>query len=391
MRHPVLASLFSLPLIALWSGLGSAQATTMQGALECAPPAVRPEPVVESVLLDSRFKGVALGDLAKLDLTQFPEHGLLAGQAPMVEGVIRTPGALAVTEILSMSIVSQEIDHWVVDVLARDARFVDHDDKRPKSGGVGLLRVMVPIAQHEALSDAAPPVVLFEKSFSEMTLKVEVSITDWVAIVEDPALGFRRLMPLGGGGIDRGVRVKHITTALTPTTEDGLLDKQYAWRELGNPWYFRNKPYLPISVAFSSKRPDGTTHKFYKESNIAFHIWQAKGFERGFFSRGCMRMRTEDLMEMAAFVFGAEKPIPIIMRMPQRPDVHHPFPMASHYYEMVNYGTADNPRYLLEWGQLYKTAPGTTPLPKPEEMVALDFRERVVKPAEADPTTSAKP
>jgi hypothetical protein len=347
-----------------------------------------PQPIGD--LLDPRMKGLALDDFARVDRKAFPEYELLIGQAVMVDGVIRSKGALELNEILSASVVSIELDHWVVDVIGRHPRFKDTDDKTHKNGRVGLMRVIVPVGHADGISDAHEPMILFEKDFTAMSLRVEVSIADWVAIVEDKALDFKRLMPLGGGGIDRGVRVKHVTTSLTPTTEDGLLEKTYAYRELSNPWYFKKKPYLPISVAFVYNRPDGTVHKFYKESNIAFHIWQAKGFERGFFSRGCMRMRTEDLMEMAAFVFGADKAIPIAVRMPQRKDVHHPFPMAEHYYEMVNFGTADNPRYQLEWGQLYKTAPGTTPLPKPEELIPLDFRERVVKTT-VDDTTSAKP
>ncbi len=377
------------------SGTGvRAESRPAVGVPEC----VSPEPTGEvqsAELLDSRFKGLALDDLARLDLLAHPEAFLLAGQARMVDAAIREPGVLDLVEIHSTSIVSQQISHWEVDVLGRHPRFTDGDDKRHKSGRVGLIRVRVPVGHAEGISDVTTPEPLWEKSFSELNLKIEVSITDWVSIVDEPTVGFRRIYPLGGGGIDRGVRVKHVTTSLTPTTEDGILEKKYAYRELNNPWYFKSKPYLPISVAFSSKRTDGTIHKFYKESNIAFHIWQAKGFERGYFSRGCMRMRTEDLMEMAAFVFSSMKPIPIVMRMPQRPDVIHPFPMSEHYYEVVNYGTADKPRYILEWGQLYKTALGTTPLPTPGEMKPLDFREKVVKapdPVEkpAD-TTSARP
>lgn len=394
-RHPAsnasfLAIFFAASAI-VSSGPASAQSTSVHGPLECVAPESVEAPVPVGDLLDPRFKGLALDDLARVDRDAFPEYELLIGQAVMVDGVIRQKGALDLNEILSASIVSIELDHWVVDVLGRHPRFKDTDDKRHKNGRVGLMRVIVPVGHADGLSDAHEPMILFEKDFAEMSLRVEVSIADWVAVVEDKALGFKRLMPLGGGGIDRGVRVKHVTTSLTPTTEDGLLEKTYAYRELNNPWYFKKKPYLPISVAFVYNRPDGTVHKFYKESNIAFHIWQAKGFERGFFSRGCMRMRTEDLMEMAAFVFGADKAIPIAVRMPQRKDVHHPFPMAEHYYEMVNFGTADNPRYQLEWGQLYKTAPGTTPLPKPEDLIPLDFRERVVKPVAADASTSTKP
>lgn len=365
---------------------------------ECTSLPRESESVLGADLLDPRFKGLALDDLARLDLESFPESALLAGQALMVDTVIRAPEAVALGEILSTSIVHQRIDHWIVDVLGRHPRFSDGDTKKHKAGRVGLVRVRVPIGQAEGISDAGHPEVVLERSFSEMSLRVEVSIADWVAVVDDAALGFRRVFPLGGGGIDRGVRVAGVTTSLTPTTEDGLLETRYAYRELNNPWYFKNKPYLPISASRSYTRPDGSVHKYYAESKIAFHIWQAKGFERGYFSRGCMRMRTDDLTELAAFVFSAPRAIPIAIRIGQRPDVHHPVPLSEHYYEIVNYGTPEKPRYLLEWGQLYKTAPGTTPLPRPSELEALDFRERPVKPAPppeaggpAPDTTSARP
>lgn len=369
-------------------GVAVADSRPAFGVPECVSPERGSEAVQSKELLDSRLKGLALADLAKVDEAAFPESWSAIGQARMVDAAVRAKGVIEMNEILSTSLVSQEIDHWVVDVLGRHPRFSDHDTKRHKMGRVGLVRVRVPVGHLDGISDVGAPEVMLERSFSELRLSMEVSITDWVAIVDDKALGFRRIYPLGGGGIDRGVRVVGVTTSLTPTTEDGLLEKKYAYRELDNPWYFKKKPYLPISVSFSYKRADGSVHKFYKESNIAFHIWQAKGFERGYFSRGCMRMRTEDLMEMAAFVFSSDKPIPVAVRMPQRPDVHHPFPLAEHYYEMVNIGTPQKPRYQLEWGQLYKTAPGTTPLPKPEELIPLDFREKVVKPAEPAPTTT---
>lgn len=315
-------------------------------------------------LLDPRSKGVELLDLPDAD-------------ARMVGRFLRLKGVMPVGEVLATAIVERYDDHIVADVVARAPHFRDADEKVHKSGRAGVLRVSVPLAAREMRTDIGEPEILWQRSLSAISLKYRVSLAEWLGVLTDDRIGFRRVIPLAGGGIDRGVRVPHVLTSLTPTVEDAVLDKQYAWRELNNPWYFRKKPYMPIAVGRSWTRPDGTVHRFYTESNIAFHIWQDKGFERGFFSHGCIRMRTDDLMELAAYVFGAERPIPVVVRMPAMPDADHPHPTRTDvYWEILNYGTADKPRYLLEYGQLYKTGLGKTPLPNLAELRALDFREK---------------
>ena len=120
-----------------------------------------------------------------------------------------------------------------------------------------------------------------------------------------------------------------------------------------------------MSVARAAKTADGTVHKWYSESNVAFHIWQDKGFERGFFSHGCMRMRDQDLTELAAFVFGAPRPIPIVLRIGPASEARHPYPLEREkYWQIKNYGTADRPRARLLY-LLYEMERGTLPLPEP--------------------------
>ncbi len=318
-------------------------------------------------LLDPKMKGVELIDLPHPD-------------AQAVGRFLRFKGVIPVSEVLATAIVEQYEDRIVADVVARAPRFRDSDDKVHKNGRTGVLRVSVPLGTLDQISAIGEPEILWQKSLADISLKYRVSLAEWVGVLTDDNIGFRRVIPLAGGGIDRGVRVPHVLTSLTPTVEDAVLDKKYSWRELNNPWYFRSKPYMPIAVGRTWTRPDGTVHHFYTESNIAFHIWQDKGFERGFFSHGCMRMRTDDLMELAAYVFGAEKPIPVKVRMPAMPDADHPFPTRTDlYWEILNFGTADTPKYLLEYGQLYKTGIGTTPLPNLEDLRALDFREKPVE------------
>ncbi len=324
-------------------------------------------------LLEPEVRGVDLEDLG------LPE-------ATMVAGFLRLKGSVDVREILSLSAVARHPRAWVVDVLGRAERFVDHDDQRSPRGRVGVVRVVVPIAA-DGRCDVGAPEVRSETSLADLDLHYRVSIADWVAVIEDPKSGFRRLYPLGGGGIDRGVRIAGFLTSLTPTTEDALLEKTYAWRELHSPWYFRNKPYLPLSVARTYVGPDGVLRKYYGEAKIAFHIWQDKGFQRGFFSHGCMRMRTADLAELAAFVFGVDKPIPAVVRIASFRDVRHPYPMETKvYWQLKNYGSAEKPKTRLKY-MLYETELGTAPLPPLTELQALTFGE---KPVVLDAIKTAK-
>lgn len=318
--------------------------------------------------LDPKLRGVALADL------DIPE-------GEMVSGFLRSKGVmkqLRLGAVLSTSIVEARLDRLVVDMVVRAERFTDTDERRNKDGRVGLMRVTVPVASDEGLCDVGAPLVQWEKSLDQLNLSYRVSITEWMGVIDDVETGFRRVWPLGGGSIDRGVRVAGYMTSMTPTTEDAKLEKDYAWRNLKSPWYFRDKPYLPISQGRTYKRADGTTYKVYAESNIAFHIWQDKGFERGYFSHGCMRMRDEDLAELAAFVF-AGKDIPMTLRTPQLEDADHPWPFDNtKYWQLKNYGTAEKPKTRLKY-MLYETELGTLPLPSADEIMPLTFDEKPVR------------
>jgi len=318
-------------------------------------------------LLDPKLRGVALADL---DLHE----------GRMLSDFLRMKGVVPVLEVMSTSVVELRATHAVVDVVGRAPRFSDTDTKKHKRGRIGLIRLTVPIGTAEGLCDVGTPRIQWEKSLTELDLRYRVSIADWIGVIEDPRLGFRRLYPLGGGGIDRGVRHVGVVTSLTPVIADGLLEKTYAWRELHSPWYFRNKPYLPISVGRTLTRKDGTSYKIYYESKVAFHIWQDKGFERGFFSHGCIRMRTEDLAELAAFVFGAPAPIPMTMRVPAFGDARHPYPMDTvKYWQLKNHGTVDKPRIRIVY-MLQEMELGTLPLPNPADLVPTDLEGRPVRP-----------
>lgn len=329
-------------------------------------------------LLDPMLRGIALADLS----IATPDHPAARGadEARMVSDYLRMKGVLPLNAILSTSIVELYANRMVVDVVGRAPRFDDTDTQRNPAGRVGVMRVDVPIAADQGLCDVGEPVMVWERSLTELDLHYRVSITEWAAVLEDPSIGFRRVWPLGGGGIDRGVRYVGIVSSMTPTTDDGLLEKEYAWRELGSPWYFRNKPYLPISVAREFKRKDGSIWKTYLESKVAFHIWQDKGFERGFFSHGCMRMRTEDLAELAAYVFGERAPIPVKLKLDPLGDARHPYPFDRvKYWQLKNYGTVDKPEIRLKY-MLHEMELGTEPLPDPSQFTAMTFDSKPILP-----------
>lgn len=340
-----------------------------------------PEPAELVELIAPDLVGVSLDDL-RLDseAMKSPAWQELADDASMVARHLRHKGVLDLGEVLSTSVVSMRQDRVIVDVVGRAPRFQDTDSQKNKLGRIGVMRVQVPVASQSGICDVGEPELVWERSLTELDLRYRVSTTEWVGLVSDATTGFRRVWPLGGGGVDRGVRNPGVISSLTPTTEDGLLEKTYAWRNLNSPWYFRNKPYLPISVGRTWKRADGSFWKGYTESNIAFHIWQDKGFERGFFSHGCMRLRTEDLAELAAYVFGAPRPIPVVLQVPPVADARHPFPFDRvKYWELINAGTPEKPKTRLKY-MLYDMQLGKLPLPADSEFRALDFLEKPIRP-----------
>jgi len=352
------------------SALASEASSPAQAVCPSEPELQRPDSIDSPDTLDPKLRGVALADLGDPVLTG-------------VSTYLRMKGVLDVGAVLSTSIVEVHLDHLVVDAVVRAPRFTDTDEKKDKAGRVGIMRLTVPIGSLDGLSDIGVPVTQWERSLVDMNLTYRVSISEWMGVIDDAQTGFRRVWPLGGGSIDRGVRVAGYLTSMTPTTEDAILEKDYAWRELHSPWYFRNKPYLPISVGRTFTRADGTSYHVFAESNIAFHIWQDKGFERGYFSHGCMRMRDEDLTELSAFVF-AGKDIPMKLRTPEIPDADHPFPFdRTKYWQLKNYGTAEKPKTRLKY-MLYETELGTLPLPSSDEIMPMSFDEKPVRSMVAD-------
>jgi hypothetical protein len=305
---------------------------------------------------DPALRGVALEDLG--DAT-----------ASAIAVWLRLPDVLPANAVLSTSLVAVAGKTWIVDAVVRAPHFTDSDTRRHPRGRVGAMRVRIDTGDDDARCALDGPEPIWERSLIDLDLRYHVTIGDWTAVIEDATLGFRRVYPIGGGGIDRGVRVAGVLTSMTPTTEDGRLEKTWAWRELRSPWYFRGRPYLPVSIA----RGIDPAHKYYVESMVAFHIWQDKGFERGYFSHGCMRMRDADLDELAAFVFGAARPIPTTLRIGPMPDARHPYPLErTRYWQLKNFGTAARPRPHVV-GILYEMERGTLPLPELWELVPMSF------------------
>jgi len=358
----------STPLLMMGLLAAPAHAADHLSPASCEQNAAESAVVEHPDLLDPTLRGVGLEDLD-------------GEAAQMVASYLRLKGTLPLNEVMATAIVERHSDCLVVDVVGRAFRFGDTDTVKNKNGRIGVMRVSVPVSTGEGLCDVGEVEEIDEWSLTELDLHYRVSITEWGAVMEDKTIGFRRVFPLGGGGIDRGVRYSGIISSMTPVIADGLLEKKFAWRELGSPWYFRNKPYLPISIPRSFTRPDGSVWKTNLEGLVAFHIWQDKGFERGFFSHGCMRMRSADLAELAAYIFGQRAPIPVALTLDPLGDARHPYPLdTAKYWQLKNFGTAAVPLIKKKY-MLHEMELGTEPLPTADQFVGMTWNSKPILPA----------
>ncbi|HRE91270.1 MAG TPA: L,D-transpeptidase, partial [Myxococcota bacterium] len=116
-------------------------------------------------------------------------------------------------------------------------------------------------------------------------------------------------------------------------------------------------PYIPLEVPWVSTSPAPLSNErlYYAETRVALHAWPGLRFMRGFNSHGCITLRDGDLLELAAFVFGSEDPLPLTIRptFEGALEARHPLPHEDkQYWRLVNTGTADRPAFSLR-GTLY--------------------------------------
>lgn len=336
--------------------------------------------------------GVALDDLAHL-APDSPEGARLV----VANDFVRRRGVTDWGTVLSTSFVSSTPTTLVIDVVARNTRY-PNDGPLSRFGGVGITRVALtfPAAPCPDLARAfrwsalvdlvgkerwtslhsffAPAgtasgcvvsdwTIVSEHPARELAFNIRASLGDILAVVEVPAIGFRRVYPLGMGALDR-VRNPGKVTSITATTETAVIRRTTSWLEMKVPKHFKGKPYMPLQVP-RVRITNGVETRTWHGSWIAFHIWQAKGFDREYASHGCMRMRDADLDELAAFLWGLEGDIPVVIRPEPFDDVTHPWPrQVDHFWRLQNFGTNDKPKHRIinnTWVTQYvtKVVPGS--------------------------------
>ncbi len=336
--------------------------------------------------------GVALEDLAHL-APDSPEGARLV----VANDFVRRRGVTDWGTVLSTSFVSSTATTLVIDVVARNLRYPNHGPLS-RFGGVGITRValtfpdapcpdlerafrwsaivdLVGTERWPALKSFFAPAgaaggcvvrdwtILSEHPALDLAFSVRASLGDILAVVEVPAIGFRRVYPLGMGALDR-IRQPGKVTSITATTETGVLRRETSWLEMTFPKHFKGKPYMPLQLP-RVRTTNGVEKRTWHGSWIAFHIWQAKGFDREYASHGCMRMRDADLDELAAFLWGLDADIPVVIRPEPLDDVTHPWPrQVGHFWRLQNFGTDDKPRHRTinnTWVTQYvpKAVPGS--------------------------------
>ncbi|MCB9734237.1 MAG: L,D-transpeptidase [Deltaproteobacteria bacterium] len=324
-----------------------------------------PDPYDETQL------GSALTDLALPDARTIDAH-------------VRAAKDLDVGAILSVSLHELDGTRWVVDVVSLHPRWDDFypvdkasyvgQGRPPKNrpeGGLGLTRVEVLTGADDDICDILGHWVVLRRGLTEMKPKVRVSIGDNLMVLEDAATDFRRIYPLGVGAIDQ-IRRPGELSSVTPTTSFGRLDKRESWEVMTFPKHFQDKPYLPLNVPRVRTDATGAQVLAYRPTWIAFHVWQPPRFARGFLSHGCIRMRDEDLAELAAVVYGVEDTVPVRIVAEPFPDAHHPhWKLTDRFYRLQNIGTKAEPK---AWtiNDVWKTEyVQDEPVPKPTDIVGI--------------------
>jgi len=280
--------------------------------------------------LDARLRGVALADLDD-------------PAADAVADALATRNPEAFDVVLSTSLVKANADDMVVDVVGRAARFASLDrlDKR----GLAVARVVVPRAYMEAMA------VVSVHAFADLHPTLDVSLGDQLAVLEDLAIGFRRVWPVGIGAVDTIRRPGHLAT-LTPTTQGGRLDKTEALSVLGG--WNRGQPYMPMSLpAYGVRRSSGEMKRWFYKTRVAFHAWPGQTFIRGYVSSGCVILRDNELGEMFAVVQSLPADLAFAVHASENPEARHPLPYASDvYWRLQDFGKPGHPQFRIS-GNLY--------------------------------------
>ena len=181
---------------------------------------------------------------------------------------------------------------------------------------------------------------------NEVDLRIEVSLTELVAVARDRAHDIIFVYPIGGPGFDRArtprTRDAGVTTLLAPIF-DGYAPKKLAVERRGGRIYERTK--API---FKQKPFIRIMRKGHPWSVLAFHIDpDSDTLDRGFYSAGCFRMREPDLDELYSLVrYGKRIEVPVTVRRSLAEPIEHPYPrIDDSYHAVTGYKPIENDRF----------------------------------------------
>ena len=364
----------------------------------CSTDAATPQP---TFYLEPAWRGVALADLP-------PDVGF---DAAALDAVVRDIDPMAMDTVASISLAAvqgRRLSLWVV---GRAERFADDTTKAHRRVlgrhglGIALISLEIP-TDHTAWPTLHDFTLHEEHALADLTNhgqpsptqpsasrapRLTVSLVDRTLVLEIPALHMRRVFPVGVGALDP-VRSFPALSSLTPTTERARVSKKGSHLALNGSSWARGLPYIPFEIPWVQTTPGplSTERLFYGETRIAFHAWPGQTFMRGFNSHGCVTLRDTDLLELAAFVFGAKDPLPLVIRE-SNPDAAHPLPHENRqYWRLVNTGTADKPAFSLR-GTLYHLERLREPIPDVSGLVGrfMDGERRALQKGRLPRTADA--
>ncbi|MCC6624367.1 MAG: L,D-transpeptidase [Deltaproteobacteria bacterium] len=309
----------------------------------------------ESPFGDPRLEGVGLADIDD-------------PVARAVEATLALENPAELDEVVATSWVGGTPSLVIIDQVGRAPRFRSLD-RRGRHGGLGVVRLEVPIAAAEGLSDVGPARVRWERAWADMRPVIDVSLSDQVAVLEDFGLGFRRVWPVGIGAAD-AVRRPGRLASLTPTTDGGRLERDQAHAALGG--WNRGKPYLPLSLPGWYEQRDGSWRRWFYETRVAFHAWPGQTFIRGFVSRGCIVLRDHDLDELYAVSQALPADLALGIHAAARPDALHPLPHEEGvFWRLQDFGKPGKPAFRVA-GNLY-VIEKVTAEPPPDRRALVDI------------------
>lgn len=178
--------------------------------------------------------------------------------------------------------------------------------------------------------------ILKDVNLSDIEFKITVYLKERLLVLRSDSYDITIIYPVGVGAIDEGYEKNKEgeLKSLTPNWKGAAVERK--WLEFSRtvPSHFQGKPFIRLTDPNGNFTP------------IGFHIKQTKTLERSFQSRGCVRMRENDLYELAAIVkYGKLTRIPLNLTYE---DYSIKYPILrndSYYYRPRNFGTKNKPKF----------------------------------------------